>query len=49
MAVPIPTLQSAVVIQNPGPNSTVRVDNAFPVEVPGKYQVLVKLAYSGIW
>lgn len=45
----IPTLQTAAVIQEPGPNGTVRIDNSYPVETPGKNQVLVKLAYSGVW
>jgi propanol-preferring alcohol dehydrogenase len=45
----IPTLQSAATIQNPGPNGTIRINNAYPVEIPGKNEVLVKLAFSGIW
>lgn len=49
MTTPIPTLQTAAVIQKPGPNGTVRIDNTYPVEAPGKYQVLVKLTYSGVW
>jgi hypothetical protein len=49
MTTPIPTLQTAAVIQEPGPNGTVRIDNAYPVETPGENQVLVKLAYSGVW
>ncbi|KAM0263949.1 hypothetical protein ACHAQJ_000984 [Trichoderma viride] len=44
----IPTLQSAAIIQNPGSNGTVRIDNAHPVEAPDKNEVLVKLAFSGI-
>lgn len=49
MATPIPALQTAAVIHEPGPNGTVRIDNAYPVETPGKNQVLVKLKYSGVW
>lgn len=49
MTTPIPTLQIAAVIQEPGLNGKVRIDNAYPVETPGRNQVLVKLAYSGIW
>lgn len=49
MTTPIPTLQTAAIIQAPGPNSTVRIDYSYPVETPGKNQVLVKLAYSGVW
>ncbi|KAL7906515.1 hypothetical protein GGI35DRAFT_471075 [Trichoderma velutinum] len=44
----IPTTQSAAVIENPGPNGIVRIDNAYPVEAPGKHEVLVKLEFSGI-
>lgn len=49
MTTPIPTRQTAAVIQEPGPSGTVRIDNSYPVETPGKNQVLVKLAYSGVW
>jgi hypothetical protein len=49
MTTPIPTVQIAAVIQEPGPNGTVRIDNAYPVETPSKHQVLVKLTYSGVW
>ncbi|KAL7947583.1 GroES-like protein [Trichoderma barbatum] len=44
----IPTTQSAAIIENPGPNGRVRIDHAYPVEIPGMNQVLVKLAFSGI-
>ncbi|KAK4061796.1 hypothetical protein Trihar35433_9396 [Trichoderma harzianum] len=44
----IPTTQSAAVIENPGPNGIVRIDNSHPVEAPGKHEVLVKLEFSGI-
>ncbi|KAL7798878.1 hypothetical protein V8C43DRAFT_313762 [Trichoderma afarasin] len=44
----IPTTQSAAVIENPGPNGIVRIDNSHPVEAPGKHEVLVKLELSGI-
>lgn len=49
MGSPVPSLQTAAVIEHPGPNGIVRIDDAHPVETPGKDQVLVKLAYSGIW
>jgi propanol-preferring alcohol dehydrogenase len=45
----IPTTQIAAVIKNPGPDGTVHITNTHPVETPGKNQVLVKLAFSGIW
>ncbi|PTB37115.1 hypothetical protein M441DRAFT_175541 [Trichoderma asperellum CBS 433.97] len=48
MGSPVPSLQTAAVIEHPGPNGIVRIDDAHPVETPGKDQVLVKLAYSGI-
>ncbi|KAK4073169.1 uncharacterized protein Triagg1_5449 [Trichoderma aggressivum f. europaeum] len=48
MSSSIPTTQSAAVIENPGPNGIVRIDNSHPVEAPGKHQVLVKLEFSGI-
>ncbi|KAL6872133.1 GroES-like protein [Trichoderma novae-zelandiae] len=44
----IPTTQAAAVIENPGPNGTVRIINTHAVESPGRIQVLVKLAFSGI-
>ncbi|KAL5093890.1 hypothetical protein Trisim1_009366 [Trichoderma cf. simile WF8] len=44
----IPTTQTAAVIENPGPNGIVRIDNSHPVEAPGKHEVLVKLEFSGI-
>ena len=45
----IPTTQIAAIIENPGPKGTVRITNTHPVETPNKNQVLVKLAFSGIW
>ncbi|RFU80184.1 alcohol dehydrogenase [Trichoderma arundinaceum] len=44
----IPTVQSAAVIENAGPNGIVRIEDSHPVETPGKNEVLVKLAFSGI-
>ncbi|KAL7934709.1 GroES-like protein [Trichoderma chlorosporum] len=44
----IPVTQTAAVIENPGPNGFVRIDNNYPVETPGSNEVLVKLAFSGI-
>ncbi|KAK1237153.1 hypothetical protein MKX07_006032 [Trichoderma sp. CBMAI-0711] len=44
----IPTTQIAAIINNPGRDGTVRITNTHPVETPGKDQVLVKLAFSGI-
>lgn len=49
METPIPSVQSAAIVENPGPNGRVRIDDAHPVENPGKHEVLVKLAYSGLW
>jgi propanol-preferring alcohol dehydrogenase len=49
MATSIPTTQSAAIIENAGPNGIVRIDNSYPVEAPGRNEVLVKLAFSGIW
>ncbi|EHK17329.1 uncharacterized protein TRIVIDRAFT_88512 [Trichoderma virens Gv29-8] len=48
MATSIPTTQSAAIIENAGPNGIVRIDNSYPVEAPGRNEVLVKLAFSGI-
>ncbi|TFB00753.1 Alcohol dehydrogenase 3 [Trichoderma ghanense] len=48
MKASIPTTQIAAIIENPGPDGTVLITNTHPVETPGKNQVLVKLAFSGI-
>ncbi|KAL7805211.1 GroES-like protein [Trichoderma aethiopicum] len=48
METSIPATQTAAVIENPGPNGSVRVIKTHPVETPGKNQVLVKLTFSGI-
>ncbi|CAK7210289.1 hypothetical protein SCUCBS95973_000728 [Sporothrix curviconia] len=46
--IPIPTVQTAALIQNPGPSATVVVREDVPVATPGQDEILVKLEYSGV-
>ncbi|CAK7221120.1 hypothetical protein SBRCBS47491_004419 [Sporothrix bragantina] len=46
--IPIPTTQTAALIENPGPDATVVVRDNLPVATPGPNEVLVKLEYSGV-
>ncbi|OLN86100.1 Alcohol dehydrogenase 3, mitochondrial [Colletotrichum chlorophyti] len=45
---PIPTLQTAAVIQNPGPDAEIVIREDVPVGNPGPHEVLVKLDCTGI-
>ena len=45
----IPKVQQAAVIENPGENATVRLRTDAPVSDPGPHEILVKLAFTGLW
>ncbi|CAK7214715.1 hypothetical protein SEUCBS140593_002284 [Sporothrix eucalyptigena] len=47
-SLPIPTVQTAALIENPGPNASVVVRDSVPVAKPGPNEILVKLEYSGV-
>jgi len=49
MTVPIPRVQQAAVIENPGENVRIRIRHDIPVGEPGPHEVLVKLAFTGLW
>lgn len=49
MAFQIPEVQQAAIIQNPGENATVRIIADAPVATPGPHEILVKLAFTGLW
>ncbi|KAH7152679.1 chaperonin 10-like protein [Dactylonectria macrodidyma] len=48
MAVNVGKLQTAAVIENPGPSAEINIRNDVPVDEPGPNEILVKLAFSGI-
>ena len=45
----VPHVQQAAVIENPGENATVRIIADAPVSDPGPHEILVKLAFTGLW
>ena len=45
----IPRVQQAAVIENPGHDAHVRIRSDIPVSEPGTHEVLVRLAYTGLW
>lgn len=49
MASQVPLVQQAAVIENPGENATVRIIADAPVSDPGPHEILVKLAFTGLW
>jgi propanol-preferring alcohol dehydrogenase len=49
MANSTPLLQQAAVVQNPGENASIDLQNNIPVSNPGRHEVLVKLACTGLW
>lgn len=49
MASQLPKVQQAAVIENPGENATVRLIEDAPVSDPGVHEILVKLAFTGLW
>ncbi|KAH6889627.1 chaperonin 10-like protein [Thelonectria olida] len=48
MSLPIPELQKAAVIENPGPQAKITIQNNVPVGTPVGNEILVKLTHSGI-
>lgn len=49
MTVQIPSVQTAALIKNPGPNARIEIRHDYPVPQPGKNEVLLKMECSGIW
>lgn len=49
MSSDIPTLQRAVLFENPGPDAKVVVREDVPVGTPGPFEVLVQLDFTGLW
>lgn len=49
MASTIPSVQQAVVIENPGHAADFRIRSDIPVGEPGPHEVLVRLAFTGLW
>lgn len=49
MANAIPVLQQAAVVQNPGENANIVLQNDVSVASPGHNEVLVKLTCTGLW
>lgn len=45
----IPSHQQAAVVQNPGENFTVVLQDDIAVGIPGPEEILVKLNCTGIW
>ncbi|KKO99401.1 hypothetical protein THAR02_08482 [Trichoderma harzianum] len=48
MTVQIPSVQTAALIKNPGPNARIEIRHDYPVPQPGKNEVLLKMECSGI-
>lgn len=46
---PIPRLQQAAVVENPGNNFSVVLRDDVPVGDPGTDEILIKLNCTGIW
>ncbi|RSL47816.1 hypothetical protein CEP54_013219 [Fusarium duplospermum] len=45
---PIPKVQKATLIENPGENAQICIRSDIPVGVPGRHEVLVKLSFTGV-
>ncbi|KAK1245808.1 hypothetical protein MKX07_004877 [Trichoderma sp. CBMAI-0711] len=48
MTASIPSVQTAALIRNPGPNAGIEIRHDYPVPQPGKNEVLLKMECSGI-
>lgn len=45
----VPKVQQAAVIENPGPDASVKIISDAPVGNPGEHEILVQLAITGLW
>lgn len=49
MTADLPRTQTAAVVQNPGDNHTIVLQNDIPVPEPGPGEILIKLQCTGLW
>lgn len=49
MSAPTPSIQKAALIENPGNDARIVIRSDIPVQKPGRNEILIKLAFTGIW
>lgn len=49
MSLQIPLSQRAALVQNPGDNFSIALQDGIPIGKPGPDEILVKLNCTGIW
>lgn len=49
MSSSIPSVQTAALIENPGNDAHIVFRSDIPVASPGVNEILVKLAFTGVW
>ncbi len=49
MAEGIPKLQTVALLRDVGPNARIEIRHDYPVTLPGRNEVLLKMECSGIW